>query len=162
LASPVPKTNALRLLTSRKVSFQAFTFSDEVHSAEGAAQAMGVPVEQVYKTLVVLRERPHTRPLLVIVPGDGQIELRKLAAAVGEKKLRMAAQKEAESLTGLQVGGISALALLNKGFDIYIDSSAERWEQVYVSGGQRGLNIRLPVADLVRVTSAKWVKDVLE
>ncbi len=156
MASELPKTNALRLLDSRKVPYQAFTFSEEIHSAEGAAEAMGAPVAEVYKTLVVLRERG--KPLLVLVPGGRQLDLRRLAKAVGEKKLRMATQREAESLTGLQVGGISALALLGKGFSVYIDASAQRLGQVYVSGGQRGLNIRLAVADLVRLTGARFVE----
>lgn len=151
-----PKNNVLRLLDSRKVPYQAFTYADEIHSAEGAAEAIGAPAEQVYKTLVVLRERG--RPLLVLVPGGHELDLRRLAKGVGEKKLRMATQREAESLTGLLVGGISALALLNKGFEVYIDASASRYEQVYVSAGQRGLNVRLPVADLVRLTGARMVE----
>lgn len=158
MAPDVPKTNALRLLASRRVPYEAFTFSDEIHSAEGAAEAMGVAPSQVYKTLVVLRERG--KPLLVMVPGGRQLDLRLLARSVGEKKLRMATQREAESLTGLQVGGISALALLNRGFDVYIDSSADQLEQIYVSAGQRGVNVRLRVADLVRLTGARSVAAV--
>lgn len=156
MANHPAKTNALRFLASRRVPYQAYTFSEGIHSAEEAAEAMGVPAAQVYKTLVVLRERG--RPLLVIVPGGRQLDLRRLAKGIGEKKLRMASQREAESLTGLLVGGISALALLNKGFQVYIDSSAARLDQVYVSGGQRGLNVRLAVADLVRLTGARMVE----
>jgi len=116
---------------------------------------MDVPPAQVYKTLVVLRERG--RPLLVLVPGGRQLDLRRLAKGIGEKKLRMASQREAESLTGLLVGGISPLALLNKGFQVYIDSSASHLERIYISAGQRGLNVCLPVADLLRLTGAHLV-----
>ena len=154
------KTNVLRLLASRRVPHQAFTYSEEIHSAEGAAQAIGAPVEQVYKTLVVLRERG--RPMLVIVPGGHQVDLRRLARSLGEKKLHMATQRQAEQMTGLQVGGISALALLNRGFDVYIDTSASRWQAIYVSAGQRGLNVRLAVADLVRLTGARPVEAIEE
>jgi len=156
----LPKNNVLRLLEARKVPYQAFTYSEDIHSAEGAAEAMGVPREQVYKTLVVLRERG--RPLLVMVPGGHQLDLRCLAKALGEKKLRMATQREAESLTGLLVGGISALALLHKGFEVCIDASVRNYEQVHVSAGQRGLNVRLAVADLVRITGARMVEAVAE
>jgi Cys-tRNA(Pro)/Cys-tRNA(Cys) deacylase len=152
----IPRSNVLRLLDSRHVPHQAFAFSEEVHSAEGAAEAMGVPVERVYKTLVVLRERG--RPLLVLVPGGRRLNLRRLATVLGEKKLRMAGQRQAESLTGLQVGGISALALLNRRFDVYIDASAQAFAEIYVSAGLRGLNVRLPVADLVRLTGARWAE----
>lgn len=147
------KSNVLRLLNAHKVPYQAFTFSEEIHSAEGAAEAMGVPPEQVFKTLVVLRERG--KPLLVLVPGGRQLDLRRLAKNVNEKRLHMASQREAESLTGLQVGGISALALLNRGFTVYVDDSAAELNEFYISGGQRGLNVRLPVADFVRLTGAR-------
>jgi Cys-tRNA(Pro)/Cys-tRNA(Cys) deacylase len=149
------KTNVLRLLESRGIAHEAFTFPDSIHSAEGAAEAMGVPASEVYKTLVVLPERG--RPLLVLVPGGHELDLRRLAAALGEKKLRMATQREAEALTGLQVGGISALALLNRGFRVCVDSSALQLEQLYVSGGRRGLDVRLAVADLIRLTGARVV-----
>lgn len=156
MANQPVKTNVLRFLDSRHVPYQAYTFSEAIHSAEEAAEAMGVPAAQVYKTLVVLRERG--RPLLVLVPGGRQLDLRRLARGIGEKKLHMASQRDAESLTGLLVGGISALALLNKGFQVYIDSAAADLDQVYISAGQRGLNIRLAVADLVRLTRARMVE----
>jgi Cys-tRNA(Pro)/Cys-tRNA(Cys) deacylase len=94
---------------------------------------------------------------LVIVAGDRTVDLGALAASVGQKKLSMAAHREAESLTGLQVGGISALALLNKGFDICIDRAAQHLERVTISAGQRGINLCLSVADLLRVTGARLV-----
>jgi Cys-tRNA(Pro)/Cys-tRNA(Cys) deacylase len=68
----------------------------------------------------------------------------------------MATQKEAESLTGLLVGGIGALALLNRGFEIWIDPAAQAHERICVNAGQRGINLELRVDDLVRVTSARW------
>jgi len=101
------------------------------------AEALGLPASQVYKTLVVVRERG--KPLLVMIPGDRELDLKRLAKAIGEKKLRMATHKEAESLTGLQVGGISALALLNRRFEVYIDRAATKLERVLVSAGRRGI-----------------------
>jgi Cys-tRNA(Pro)/Cys-tRNA(Cys) deacylase len=112
----------------------------------------------VYKTLVVLSESPaNARPLLVMLPSDRQLDLKKLARNVQAKKLRMAAHKEAEALTKLQVGGIAALALVNRGFTVYLDESARGQEQIYVSAGQRGIQIRLAVNDLVKVTNARYV-----
>jgi Cys-tRNA(Pro)/Cys-tRNA(Cys) deacylase len=72
----------------------------------------------------------------------------------------MATLRDAEALTGLQVGGISALALLNMGFDIYIDRAAAALDRIVVSAGQRGIDLDLPVEDLVRVTGAHWVDAV--
>jgi len=117
---------------------------------------MGVDPSTVYKTLVV--ERLQGKPLLVMVAGDKQVDLGALAASVGEKKLRLASHHDAEALTGLKVGGISALALLNKGFDICIDRAAQQLDQITISAGQRGLDLRLSVSDLVGVTGAKWVE----
>ena len=151
------KTNAMRVLDQRKVAYEVHEYSSEIHSAVEAAQAMGQPVERVYKTLVVMREALRAKPLLVMVPGDRELDLRALARSAGDKKLRMATQKEAESLTGLLVGGIGALALLNRGFEIWIDGAAMRHERICVNAGQRGVNLELRVDDLVRITNARWM-----
>ena len=147
------KTNSMRLLESHRIAYRVHEFSSEIRSAEDAAQVMGAPPDQVYKTLVVLRERG--RPLLVLVPGPKALDLKLLAKAAGEKKLHMATHKEAEALTGLEVGGISALALLNKGFEVYADESIRSLSEVYVSAGQRGINLSLRPQDLLQVTRAK-------
>ena len=147
------KTNSMRVLDSHSVAYQAHEFSAEVRSADEAASAMGVPIQQVYKTLVVLRERG--RPLLVMLAGGSVLDLKQLARASGDKKLHMASRHEAEELTGLEVGGISALALLNKGFDTYADESLLALPRVYVSAGVRGMNLSLKPADLVEVTRAR-------
>jgi Cys-tRNA(Pro)/Cys-tRNA(Cys) deacylase len=151
------KTNAMRVLDQRKIAYQVHEYLPEIHSAVEAAQAMGQPVERVYKTLVVMRETPRAKPLLVMEPGDRELDLRVLARSTGDKKLRMATQKEAESLTGLLVGGIGALALLNRGFEIWIDLAAQAHERICVNAGQRGINLELRVDDLVRVTGARWI-----
>jgi Cys-tRNA(Pro)/Cys-tRNA(Cys) deacylase len=154
------KTNAMRVLDARKIPYQVCEYSDEIHSTDGVAAALGVAESLVYKTLVVLPEAPGRKPMLVIVPGPREINLRQLAKEIGEKSLRMATHKEAEGLTGLKVGGISALALLNRGFAIFIDASAAGLDEVYVSAGQRGINLRLKAADLIRATNARAVRAV--
>lgn len=152
------KTNAMRVLDARKVSYDVFEYSDDIHSTDGVAAALGVPESEVYKTLVVLPEARGRKPMLVIAPGPSELNLRQFARQIGEKSVRMASQREAENLTGLKHGGISALALLNKGFAIYLDASAMPLESIYVSAGQRGVNLRLKVSDLVSVTHAQVVQ----
>jgi Cys-tRNA(Pro)/Cys-tRNA(Cys) deacylase len=149
------KTNAMRLLDGRKIPYVTHTYSPDIHSAEGVAEAVGMPPEQVFKTLVVLSAAARPQPYLAIVPGHRELDLKKLAQATREKKLRMATQREAESLTGLLVGGISALALLNTGFKVYLDASARGFDTVLVSAGQRDINLQLAVDDLVGVTNAR-------
>ncbi len=150
-----PKTNAMRALDAHHISYQPYHFSAEIHSADNVAAALGLPASQVYKTLVVRRERG--RPMLVMVAGDRELDLRALARSLGEKNVHMAPQREAERLTRLKVGGISALALLSKGFDVYLDRPALDLESILVSAGQRGINLRVKVQDLARVTGAKVI-----
>ena len=153
------KNNVTRLLDSRKVRYQVYTYDYDagVHSAVEVAAAIGMPPEQVFKTLVVLAEEPRRKPMLVIVPGPATLDLRAFAKAVKLKKARMATHEQAEQMTGLQTGGISALALVNKGFDVFLDDSAQQYEMIAVSAGQRGANIVLPVSDLVRLVNARFV-----
>ncbi len=150
------KTNAMRVLDAHHVTYEAHHYDPARHSAVEVAQLLGVPPDEVFKTLVVLPESGQGRPLLVVVPGPQELDLKGLGAqpAVGEKRLRMATQREAEQLTGLLVGGISPLALLQKGFRIFIDQSALDLETLYLSGGQRGVNLKVGTADLLRVTGA--------
>lgn len=154
----------MRLLDSRKIAYVAREYdpSGEFHSATEAAALIGAPVEAVYKTLVVLRDPPQKgKPVLVMVPSDREIDFKALAKSLGEKKLRMATQKEAESLTGLQVGGISALALLNRGFQICIDESGLKLDRIHISAGQRGVDLELAVKDVIAVTQARSVQATL-
>jgi Cys-tRNA(Pro)/Cys-tRNA(Cys) deacylase len=149
------KTNSMRLLDQRGVDYEVFTFSPDTHSAMGVAEVTGFQPQEVFKTLVVMR--PNGKAFLVIAPGDGELNLKKVAAAVGEKKVAMASQRDAESITGLQVGGISALALLQKGLPVYIDRSATEHERILVSAGKRGVNLRLKSDDLIRIVKAKVI-----
>jgi Cys-tRNA(Pro)/Cys-tRNA(Cys) deacylase len=153
MSQKTEKTNAMRALDQRRIPYTAHNFSPGIHSADGVAAVLGAPAATVYKTLVVIRA--HGRPLLVMVAGDRELDLRLLARSLGEKSLSMATHKEAEALTGLQVGGISALALLGRGFDVCIDQPALSLDQVYVSAGQRGINLRLAVTHLVQVSGAR-------
>lgn len=152
------RNNVTRLLDQRRIWYEPVEYDPtRFHSATEVAALVGAPAGQVFKTIVVLREGRTERPLLVIVPGDGEVDLKRLAAGLGEKKLRVAPQREAETLTRLQVGGISALALLNRGFEVVLDRSAEQFgdEGIYVSGGQRGLNVKIRPADLTGLTGAR-------
>ncbi|NLV73840.1 MAG: Cys-tRNA(Pro) deacylase [Chloroflexi bacterium] len=147
------KTNAMRVLDRAKVRYQVHNYSSERHSAEEVAALVGVPPEVVFKTLVVIL--PAGKPLLAIIPGNHELDLKKVASLFGQKKAHMASLSEAEALTGLQVGGISALALMNKGFRVAIHTSATQHEQVLVSAGVRGTNLALEPADLIRVINAQ-------
>lgn len=146
--------NVTRFLDLRKVAYTAHELPAEKLGAVEAARYLGVPPEQVFKTIVILREKK--KPVLAVVPAPRVVDLKRLAAFLGEKKVSLPTEREAEQLTGLQAGGISPLALLNKGFQAVIDSSAQEFEQIYVSGGQRGLNVCLAAGDLAQLVNAKF------
>ena len=148
------KNNVTRLLEARGIPYTAFELLAEKLSALEAAQYLGVDPELVYKTIVALRIG-RGKPLLAVVPGPLEVDLKALAKAVGERKLVLATKHQAEQVTGLLTGGISPLALLNRGFEVVVDALAELYPQIYVSGGQRGLNICLPTAALISLTEAK-------
>ena len=154
------KTNSMRLLESQSISYQIHLFSPNIHSAEAVADVLGVPTHEVFKTLVVMRQKG--RPLLVMVPGDATLDLKRLAKSLGEKGLRMARHQEAEKRTGLQVGGISALALTGRSFDVCADQSILSLSRVFVSAGRQGINLSLRPDDLLRVTNARAVPAIHE
>lgn len=153
----VEKTLAMKVLEGKKVPYEVVTFPNDMHDAEAIAALLGVPAELVYKTLVVMPPAAGQKPLLVMVPADRQLDLKQLAAGLGAKKIRMATHREAEEMTGLQVGGISALALLNRGFGVYLDDNARDKAAVYVSAGKRGINLKVAVGDLVKLTGARTI-----
>lgn len=155
--SNINKTLAMRLLEGKNVAYEAFAYPDHIKDAEDVAAEVSASPEAVFKTLVVRPPRPRDKPMLVMVPSNTQLNLKKLAKAVGAKKVKLASHQEAEAMTGLQVGGISALALLHKSFAIYLDKRAQALDHLYVSAGQRGIQIRLAVQDLVDVTGARYV-----
>ena len=146
--------NVTRLLDARKVPYTVFELPEEKLGALDTARLLNVPLEQAFKTIVVKREAKG-KPILAVVPGSVELDLKRLARTLGEKKLHLPTEREAEQLTGLQAGGISPLALANKGFQVVLDSRAQDYQEIHISGGQRGLNIRLPVEALVRLTNAR-------
>ena len=151
-----PKTNAMRALDQRHIAYASFFYSDTIHSATEVAGLLGVEASHVFKTLVALTD--DGRQLLVVTPGDRELDLRLLARGVGAKSVRMALQRDAERLTGLKVGGISPLALLGKRFEVYLDAPGATLDELYINGGQRGVNLQLRVDDLLAVTGAHVIE----
>lgn len=150
----------MRLLDAKRIPYTTTVYdvAGEFHTAEEAAAILSVPLSAMYKTLVVLRDTTaKARPLIVMVASDTELDLKLLAASLGEKKLRMASQKEAERLAGMQVGGISVLGLRGTGFDVLIDERARELETIHISAGERGIEIALRTADLVAVSGARYV-----
>jgi Cys-tRNA(Pro)/Cys-tRNA(Cys) deacylase len=147
--------NVTRLLDSKKISYKPFELPVEKVGALETAALLGVDPNLVYKTIVVARLKPG-KPVLAVIPGPRHVDLKLLASAIGEKKVSLPTEREAEAMTGLQAGGISPLALIHKGFQVIIDVEAQTLPEIFVSGGQRGLNVRLPVKSLAEITHARF------
>ena len=147
--------NVTRLLDSKKIQYQAFELPEEKISALDTAHLLNVSPELIYKSIVFLRSTPKGKPILAVIPATHEVDAKLLAKAVNEKKVKPATLAEAEKLTCLKAGGISPLALINKGFQILLAGPAGTLDEIHVSGGQLGLNIRLKVKDLQKITGAR-------
>lgn len=154
--------NVTRMLDAKKIRYTAFETPVEKLGAVETAKFLQVPLEKVYKTVVLTRPQTggkaqvsRNKPILAVIPGSNIVDLKRVAQVLGEKKVVLPTEKEAEQITGLLAGGISPLALINKGFQIIIDEVANSQGSIHVSGGQRGLNILLPVGALAELTHAR-------
>jgi Cys-tRNA(Pro)/Cys-tRNA(Cys) deacylase len=148
------KLNSMRLLEQNKIAYEAIEYDDELRDAEEVAEAIGVPPAMVYKTLVV-EPVGEKKPALAIIACNRVLDLKKLATAMGVKKVSMAAHKDAENMTGLKVGGISSLALVQKNWPVYLDQPAMQLEHILMSAGQRGIQLRVPTAAFIRLVRAR-------
>jgi Cys-tRNA(Pro)/Cys-tRNA(Cys) deacylase len=149
------KTLGMRVLEGHSVSYRPVGYEVEEHLSAGeVAAVLGLDPGQTFKTLVVLPERAGAKPILALVPGDVTLDLKKLAAASGEKKVQMASHKDAERLTGLEKGGISPLALMDKGWAVYVDETVVLWEEIEISAGRVGHGVIVPVEPLLGLIKA--------
>lgn len=148
------KTNAARLLDSLSIPYtlQSYEVDEEDLSALHVAQVLGIPAEHIYKTLVARGDK--TGVLVCCIPGPGELDLKALAQASGNKKADLVPLKELLALTGYIRGGCSPLGM-KKLYPTYIDEAVLQQSEIMVSAGQRGLQLKLAAADLVAVLKAK-------
>ena len=150
------KTNAARILDRLKIKYDlvSYTVDENDLSAEHLAETAGLPVEKVYKTLVARGDRNGI--FVCVIPGAGSLDLKKAAIASGNKKVTMVLMKELESLTGYIRGGCSPLGM-KKNYPVFIDESAFGQKEIFISAGQRGLQLHLTPTDLQKATGAEVV-----
>lgn len=149
----LPKTNAARLLDKAKIPYELIGYHVDPDNlgADHVAELLGQPVEQVFKTLVLHGDK--TGHLVCIVAGNREINLKKAAKASGNKKVEMIHVRELLPLTGYIRGGCTALGM-KKSFPAYISEEALDFSYIYVSAGQRGLQLKVNPADWIRITGA--------
>ncbi len=154
MSAPSPaKTNAARLLDSLGIVYELRRYEVDPNdlTAISVARKIGMPLEQVFKTL--LTRTADNAPLFAVIPGNTELDLKKLAAAAGTHKVELAALKDVEPLTGYIRGGVTVLAA-RKPFPAYADETLELFDTISVSAGQRGTQILLSPADYLRSTQA--------
>jgi Cys-tRNA(Pro)/Cys-tRNA(Cys) deacylase len=147
------KTNAARMLDELGIRYtiREYEVDPDDLSAESVAAKIALPAEQTFKTLVARGDRNGV--CFAAVPGNAEVDLKKLAAATGDKKIEMVSLKEVQPLTGYIRGGVTALAA-KKNYPVFVDETVELWDLISISAGQRGMQILLSPADYLRATGA--------
>lgn len=148
------KLNSMRLLDARSIPYETRHYDPQIRDAEAVAEAVGLPADEVFKTLVVERTA-RKKPVLVMLPCNCSVNMKRLAKALGEKKVALAPHAAAERLTGLKVGGISALALMQKRWEVCLDSRYRT--HIVISAGQRGTQLRLETKALIDLLTCRIV-----
>ncbi len=145
------KTNAARLLDTLGIRYELRDYDpgEEHLSAEQVASRVGLPAEQVFKTLVARGDRSGA--MLTVVPGDAALDLKALAKLAGDRKCDTVALKEVTPLTGYVRGGVTALAC-KKSYPVFDDETVDLFDVISVSAGARGTQILLAPADYLRAT----------
>jgi Cys-tRNA(Pro)/Cys-tRNA(Cys) deacylase len=153
----MPKTNAARILDAAKVTYELreYEVDESDLAAETVARKVGLPPEQVFKTLVARGDRGGV--CLAVVPGDAELDPKALARLSGDKKTDTVALKEVEPLTGYIRGGVTVFGC-KKAYPVYADESIVQFAIISVSAGVRGTQILLDPKDYVRVAKAKLGK----
>lgn len=147
------KTNACRILDALGIAYQLREYEVDPNdlAAETVAAKVGLPPEQVFKTLAVRGDRNGVS--VAVIPGNYELDLKALAQLTGDRKIEMLPLKEVQSVTGYIRGGVTALGM-KKDYPVFADETIELWDEVSVSAGQRGLQIILAPADYLRATAA--------
>ena len=148
------KTNAARILDGQGIRYEirSYEVDEKDLGAAHVAASIGMPLAQVFKTLVVKGDR--TGIMLVCLPGEGELDLKALAAASGNKKADLVPLKDVQPLTGYVRGGVSPIGTKKK-YSVFLDNSAADWPIISISAGARGYQIILSPRDLSRVVAAQ-------
>lgn len=151
----VTKTNAVRLLEAQKISFELSTYEvdEDDLSAEHLAVTLGVEPERVFKTLVLVNQ--DNQYLVAVIPGNAQVDLKKLAQISSSKKCEMIPMKDLLAVTGYIRGGCSPIGM-KKQFPTYIEESAQLFDSIIISAGKRGLQIVIHSDDLRNIVDAVY------
>lgn len=148
------KTNAIRIVEQQKIPYNEYEFewSEDHLSANRVAEKIGIEDGKIFKTLVTVGNK--TGPVVAVIPGNKELNLKKLASVSGNKKVDMLHLKDLEETTGYIRGGCSPIGM-KKLFPTYIAEESNQFETIIVSAGKRGRQIELPPESILQVTNGK-------
>ena len=155
------KTNAVRLLDGLKIAYELreYEVDPDDLAAESVAEKIGMPAEQVFKTLVARGDR--TGVCFAVIPGNYELDLKALATATGDRKIQLVPLKEVQPLTGYIRGGVTALGAKRE-FPVFLDEIAEIFDVISISAGQRGTQVVLAPGDYIRAVDAQVAAIAIE
>lgn len=158
---PIKKTNAARILDDLKIEYRLVEYPvDEEHlDAVHVANEVGMPPEQVFKTLCVRGDK--TGVIFAVIPGNGELDLKALARVSKNKSCEMVHLKEVLPLTGYIRGGCSPLGA-KKDYPVFMDETMILWDEIAISAGQRGMQIVANPEDLAKATKASVAALIFE
>lgn len=153
------KTMPMRVLDRKKVPYEVHEHAHKQYTAEGVAEDLDVPVAQVVKAMIVQSGRDFS---LVVVPGDRRLSLKKVAEALDDKDVKLAAERDVERITGFQVGAVSVLGFRRDDVDAYVDRTVLELDQVIISSGRADAGLGLRPEDLMQALPEAQVGDFSE
>lgn len=160
------RTMPMRALDEKGIPYEVLQGSSKQFTAEGVAEDLGVPVAQVVKAMLVQRSASPgagSSPfVLFVIPGDRRLSLRKVGAALEDKKIALASQRDVERVTGFQVGAVSVLGFRREDVPGYVDQHVLELEQVLISSGRPDAGLAIAPADMVRAIKGSQVGDFCE
>ena len=160
------KTMPMRTLDEKGIQYKVFQQTSKQYTAEGVAEDLGVPVAQVVKAMLVQRSTipgDGSSPfVLFVIPGNRRLSLKKVGAALADKKVQLASQRDVERVTGFQVGAVSVVGFRRDDVPGYVDMHVLELEQVVISAGRPDAGLALAPADMLLAIKGSQTGDFCE
>jgi len=161
----IAKTMPMRVLEEKRISYEPHQQSSKQYTAEGVAEDLGVPVAQVVKAMIVQRsdsQRGESPFVLVVVPGNRRLSLKKVGAVLGDKNVKLAAERDVQRVTGYQVGAVSVIGFRQAGVPNYVDRRVMELEQVIISAGRPDAGLSLLPSHMLQAMGQAQMGDFCE
>jgi len=154
------KTMPMRVLEQQGISYELHQHAGKLYTAEGVAEDLDIPVAQVVKAMII--QRSDGQFALMMVPGDRRLSLKKIGAALNDKNVKLATERDVQRVTGYQVGAVSVLGFRRSDVPTYVDQGVLELEQAIISAGRPDAGLALPPDALMQALEGAEVGDFSE